>query len=123
LPPIEKEAANVPGRKDAPRFKVPLARQPRGRAHKLRSGATIRVRDSGFGKERIRVRRGTVLRWKFDTSTLHDVTVANGPRGFSSPNLSGGRVFRRKLDVPGTYRLYCTFHATDMVQEIKVLRR
>jgi plastocyanin len=123
LPPIEVDATSVPGRSYPPRFKVPLARKPAGRVRKLRSGATIHVRDFRFDKERIRVRRGSLLRWKFDGFNLHDVTVANGPRGFSSPNMDGGRVFRQKLAVPGTYRLYCTLHSTEMVQEIKVTRR
>jgi plastocyanin len=123
LPPIEVDAASVPGRRYPPRFRIPLARKPAGRVRKLRSGATIHVRDFRFDKERIRVRRGALLRWKFDGFNLHDVTVATGPRGFSSPNLDGGRVFRQKLKVPGTYRLFCTLHSTEMVQEIRVTRR
>lgn len=123
LPPIETDAASIPGRSYPPHFGVPLAHKPSGRVRRLRSGATIHVRDLRFDPARIRVRRGAVLRWKFDGFNLHDVTVATGPRGFSSPNLDGGRVFRQKLRVPGTYRLYCTHHPTQMVQEIKVTRR
>ena len=37
--------------------------------------------------------------------------------------MNGGRVYRKKLKTPGTYRLFCTLHATKMVQEIKVTRR
>jgi plastocyanin len=122
LPPIDVYASSAPGRAEPPRFRVPLGRKPSGRVRKLRSGATIRVRDFNFDKERIRVRRGAVLRWRFEGFNMHDVTVATGPRGFSSPNMDGGRVFRQKLSQPGTYRLYCTFHANQMVQEIKVSR-
>jgi plastocyanin len=81
------------------------------------------VRDFAFSSERIRVARGTRLRWKFEDTTLHNITVANGPRGFSSPNLGGGRSYRAKLDTSGTYRLFCTIHPTVMTQEIKVGRR
>jgi hypothetical protein len=123
LPPLETDAASLPGRSDPPYFKIPLARKPLGRLRRLRSGATIHVRDNNFDKERIRVRRGAVLRWKFDGPSLHDVTVASGPRGFSSAHLSGGKVFREKLSVPGTYRLYCTLHARDMVEQIRVARK
>jgi plastocyanin len=123
LPSTQNYASTAPGRRDPPRFKVPLARKPVGRVRNLRSGATISVSDFQFKPERIRVRLGSVLRWKFDGFNLHDLTVASGPRGFSSPNMNGERVYRKKLKAPGTYRLYCTLHATKMVQEIKVTRR
>jgi plastocyanin len=122
LPSIETDASTAPGRSDPPYFKVPLARKPKGRLRRLRSGATVRVRDSGFDKERVRVRRGAVLRWKFEAYEAHNVTVASGPRGFSSPSMGAGGVFRKKLKVPGTYRLYCTLHAQRMVQQIRVAR-
>jgi hypothetical protein len=122
LPPIQTDASTAPGRTDPPYFKVPLARKPKGRLRRLRSGSTIRVRDSGFDKERVRVRRGAVLRWKFEGNEAHNVTVASGPRGFSSQNSTSGETFRKKLKVAGTYRLYCTLHARRMVQQIRVAR-
>jgi plastocyanin len=123
LPPIETDEASYPGRRDPPYFKIPLARKPGGRLKRLSKNATVHVRDNNFDKERIRVRRGAVVRWKFDGSTLHDVTLATGPRGFSSPYYGSGHVFRQKLTVPGTYRFYCTFHAREMVEQIRVSRR
>jgi plastocyanin len=123
LPPIEARGATSPGRSGPPRFKVPLARRPHGRVRKLRNNATIHVRDFSFKPERIRVRTGTTLRWKFEDYLSHDVTVANGPRAFSSPYMSGGRVFRQRLKTPGTYRLFCTIHPMTMTQEIRVTRR
>jgi plastocyanin len=122
LPAVQNYASAAPGRRDPPRFTVPLARKPAGRVRKLGKSATIRVRDFAFTPERARVRRGTSLRWRFEGSTLHDVTVASGPRGFSSPNMNGDGVYRKKLKTPGTYRLFCTLHPTRMVQEIRVTR-
>ena len=122
-PATQDYASNAPGRPDPPRFKVPLARKPVGRVRKLRSGATIDVSDFQFTPERVRVRLGSTLRWRFAGSSLHDLTVASGPRGFSSANMNGDRVYRKKLKVPGTYRLYCTLHPTKMVEEIRVTRR
>ena len=84
-----------PAARDPPRFKVPLARKPRRPLESLQSGATISVGDFQFKPERIRVRVGSTLRWKFEGCGLHDVTVASGPRGFSSPNMNGERVYRR----------------------------
>ena len=123
LPAFQNFASTAPGRRHPPRFKVPLARKPVGRVKNLPKGGTISVGDFQFKPERIRTRVGSTLRWKFDGYNVHDVTVATGPRGFSSPNMNGERVYRKKLKSPGTYRLYCTLHAKKMVQEIRVARR
>jgi plastocyanin len=120
---LETRASTAPGRTDPPHFKVPLARPPRGKWRTLRSGATIRVDDAGFARERVRVRRGAKLRWRFSGSGLHNVTLATGPRGFSSPNLDQERTFGYRFKVPGTYKLFCTLHPTSMVEVVKVKRR
>jgi plastocyanin len=124
-PPPDRQtlASTDPGRRDPPRFVVPLARKPAGRPKRLRSGSTIEVSDFRYSRQRVRLRRGSRLKWRFEGGYLHNVTVASGPRGFSSPNLDGGRGFRERLKVPGTYRLFCTLHPTDMSAEIKVSRR
>jgi hypothetical protein len=116
-------AATVPGRADPPRFPVPLARRPRGKWRSLRDGATVRVDDAGFARERVRLRKGAKLRWRFRGSGLHNVTLASGPRGFSSPNLDQERTFSHTFDVPGTYKLFCTLHPVEMVQVVRVKRK
>jgi plastocyanin len=120
LPQLQTYASTEPGRSEPPRFTVPLARKPHGRFKRLGRRKTIEVRDFRFSRQRVRVRRGTTLRWKFNGSFLHNVTLANGPRGFSSKNLDDGRSFRQKLSTPGTYRLFCTLHPTQMSMEVKV---
>ena len=55
-------------------------------------------------------------------SEPHSVTVANGPRGFSSNYL--GQIdgsYSFTPTVPGTYRLTCLIHPTTMGQTLKVL--
>jgi hypothetical protein len=123
LPLLETYASGRPGRSDPPRFRVPLPRKPLGRLWRAGRSATVRVRDFSFDKERLRVPRGATVRWKFEGSSFHNVTVATGPRGFSSPNTAAGRTFRARLKTPGTYRLFCTVHPTEMVQEIRVAKR
>jgi plastocyanin len=120
LPQLQTYASTDPGRSEPPRFVVPLAHKPSGRFRSLGRRKTIEVRDFRYSKQRVRVRPGTRLRWKFDGSFLHNVTVANGPRGFSSKNLDDGRTFRQKLETPGTYRLFCTLHPMQMSMEVKV---
>jgi hypothetical protein len=119
---IETRAATEPGRADPPRFPVPLARHPRGRWRLLRSGATVRVDDAGYARERVRLTVGARLKWRFSGSGLHNVTLASGPRGFASPNLDQDRTFRHRFSVPGTYKLFCTLHPVQMVQIIRVRR-
>ncbi len=121
-PDVHTRASTLPGRGDPPRFPVPLARPPRGKWKSLRSRATIRVDDAGFSSERVRLRVGARLRWRFNGSGLHNVTLASGPRGFSSPNLDQDRVFTHRFTVPGTYKLFCTLHPVSMVQVIRVRR-
>jgi plastocyanin len=66
---------------------------------------------------------GGTLTWRFEGESLHNVTLANGPRGFSSPNLSRGRTYRKKLAVPGMYQLFCGIHPVDMTATVKVTKR
>ena len=119
------------GRQLSPRFKVPIVgirggrardiKAPPGRRVRVRSGSTINVGDLFFRRPNVAVGSGSTLRWLFDGPTLHNVTVADGPRGFSSRNLSNSRAYRTKLKKPGTYKLFCALHPVDMTATVKVL--
>jgi plastocyanin len=121
------------GRKTAPRFKVPIvgirhgkARDisaPPGKRARLKSGSTIRVGSEYFRRANVTVGQGATLRWLFSGDTLHNVTVANGPRGFSSVNLSGEREYKTRLTRPGTYQLFCALHPVTMTGTVKVLAK
>ena len=63
---------------------------------------------------------GTTLRWRFDDELKHDVTVADGPFGFSSQPLSGGRSYQRTLTKRGAYKLFCSLHPVAMTQRVDV---
>jgi plastocyanin len=122
-----------PGRTRTPRFRVPIVglrhgiarsiSKPAGRRVRLGRGGAITVGDLFFRHRNVSVRRGTTLRWLFQGREIHNVTVANGPRGFASTNLTGGHSFRKKLRTPGTYRLFCALHPVSMTGTIKVRRR
>ena len=51
-----------------------------------------------------------------------NVTLADGPRGFSSQHLSGGRTYAKRLSAPGTYKLFCGLHPVSMTQTVRVRR-
>lgn len=122
---------NEPYRTKTPKFTVPLTgvnskgravsiSRPPGKTRTVKSGTTIQARDSYFSIPNVAVKRGSKLTWRFGTPTLHNVTVANGPRGFASDNLNDGRKFTVKFKVPGTYRLMCTIHPVGMTQTVTV---
>ena len=118
------------GRKSPPPFRVPIVGRrggkavnisaPPGRRVSLGRNATVEVGDLFFKRPNVSLPAGGNLTWRFKGPTLHNITLANGPRGFSSPNLSSGRTYSRKLSVPGTYQLFCGLHPVDMTATIKV---
>ena len=122
-----------PGRRKPPRFEVPLiglgrngtAREierPPGRRVALRSTPSIGVYDD-FIPPNVSVRAGSTVSWDFSDDELHNVTVASGPRGFSSKHLNSGRRYAKKLTVPGTYKIFCGLHPVQMTATVKVARR
>jgi plastocyanin len=130
-PDLRNWTTSERGRAKPPRFQVPLigldgkgrAREieaPKGARRSLRSGAQIGVGDSFFSRKNVSVAAGSTLKWKFNGQLLHNVTVADGPRGFSSAHLDQGRVYKAKLRAPGTYKLFCALHPVQMTETIKV---
>lgn len=121
-----------PYRAKSPNYRVPLTgidadtgraktiSRPPGRIRDLASGARIRVRDYLFNRPNVRVKRGSTLNWFFDSNTLHNVTLANGPRGFHSDNMNAGRMFSTKFTKSGTYRTYCSLHPVSITGTVEV---
>jgi copper binding plastocyanin/azurin family protein len=131
-----KDFAALPtpaGRRLPPPFRVPIVgrrgnravniKAPPGKRVRLGRRGTIGVGDLYFRRPNVTLPAGGTLTWRFDGDTLHNITLANGPRGFSSPNLSKGRTYRKKLTVPGTYQLFCGLHPVDMTATVKVVPR
>jgi plastocyanin len=120
-----------PGRSHAPRFVVPLTGldgqgkahailRPPGATRRLGDGAKVDVGNFYFATRNISIPRGATLNWDFKGANLHNVTVANGVRGFHSRNLSDDRTYSRKFTVPGTYRLFCALHPVKMTETVTV---
>ena len=85
----------------------------------LTGDAAVKVRNAAFTPRRISVPSGAVVRWRFGDPVQHDVTLANGPRAFASAYTTRG-VYRTRLTVPGTYRVFCSLHPVTMSQTIEV---
>jgi plastocyanin len=121
----------LPHRTVAPVFKVPITgigsggvarsiSHPPGATTRLASGSTVLVGDYAFNRPNVIVKKGAKLRWDFLPSTLHNVTVANGPRGFASVNLSDHRSFSYRFARRGTYQIFCALHPVKMTEVVKV---
>lgn len=125
------------GRKNGPpHFEVPLTgldengdaitiEHPPGDLKAVPSGSTIDVKDNLFAKKNVRIDAGDELKWSYDSSNLHNLTLANGPKAIGGPNLSrdgsgNPRVFEKRFKHPGTYRLFCALHPVQMTERVVV---
>jgi hypothetical protein len=101
---------------------VPQLVTPRGPATPF-TGTPIGVGDQFFTGAVVKSRIGRPVSWSFIGAEPHSVSVANGPRGFSS--LYTGRTrgsYSFTPTVPGTYRLTCLIHPTTMAQTLEVTK-
>ena len=64
--------------------------------------------------------RGSTITWSFPGDVLHNVTLANGPEGFSSDRLWKGGTFSKKLTKPGNYTFFCELHPVGMIERVVV---
>ena len=120
--PGDVQVTRIPGPATPPRFRMPV-RRPAGRAVLLGRGAAVDVAAGAFAPANVAVPQGALVRWRFYDDALHNVTLADGPRGFSSPNLSDGRDYEQRLTRPGVYRLVCSLHPATMTATVTVLAR
>jgi plastocyanin len=123
----------VPFRTAAPRFTVPLTgigkdgkahtiSGPPGRTVKLANSSSIKVGSNYFATPNASIPPSSTLTWRFGSSALHNVTLANGPQGFASYNLSDGRTFKFRFKRPGMYRIFCALHPVEMTETVTVRR-
>jgi hypothetical protein len=101
-------------------LKVPQLSRPRGPLSAF-DGNALSVGDDFFRPGRVTARAGQTVTWRFGGAKPHSVTVANGPRGFSSTYW--GRTTGTYSVTPrvrGTYRLVCLVHPTTMAETLVV---
>jgi hypothetical protein len=97
-----------------------LIDRPPGPTVPLADGASITVADFSFAPANLSLPLGATLTWRFRDRVLHDATLATGPEGFASPYSRRGDSFTHTFRVPGTYRIYCSLHPTQLAQVIVV---
>jgi plastocyanin len=114
VPALPADPLSDPG--TPPRVVLPLLKQPDGAAQRV---FQTWLSDFQFGAQRVTVKRGSTFRWMFRGPSRHDVTLASGPEGFASPSRSHGS-FSFRFRQPGTYRLFCSLHPTQMTEIVTV---
>ena len=82
--------------------------------------ADVLVKNFAFTAGNLSVPLGSTVTWTFDDAVKHNVTVADGPEGFSSNWLIGGASFSKTLTKAGTYTFFCELHPVGMVQRVIV---
>jgi plastocyanin len=135
--PLPSDAATfqtpLPHRTAPPAFKVPIVglnssgkavtiQHPPGKTVTLSSGSSINVQNFFFSRPNIAVKRGANLNWLFKPSDgeLHNVTLANGPRGFASPNYGSNAKFTYRFKKSGRYQIFCALHPVLMTETVTV---
>ena len=101
-------------------LEVPQLSKPVG-AFATFDGNALTVGDDFFRPGRITSKVGQPVTWRFSGTKPHSVTVANGPRGFSSVYWGTERgTYTVTPKVKGTYKLVCLVHPTTMAETLVV---
>ena len=83
------------------------------------SGKTrvVKVGDDYYSPVKATIKKGTKVKWTWldGNADNHDVAAQSGPKGvkkFKSSLAASDYSFSKTLTVPGTYKIYCSLHAT-----------
>jgi plastocyanin len=84
----------------------------------------VEVGDNFYAPSKLTVNKGSTITWVWPDEAIdvHDVKLSKGPKGvkkFQSDPAAGGYTYKRKLKVPGTYKIVCTLHE-EMTMSIRV---
>ena len=79
---------------------------------------TVILRDIAFKPDKVTVKVGDTVTWKFEDQGIpHDVVADDD--AFKSEVMDSG-TFRHTFDKPGTYTYKCTLHAAQMTGTVTV---
>ena len=128
---LSNELPPTPGRLAPPPVTVPLTGldpsgvavpidRPPGPVESPGKRARVVVGNRSYSVRNLAVPLGGTVSWSFRGLGYHDVTVADGPRGFASRWSLRGERYSKRFRVPGTYRLFCSLHPVEMTQRIDV---
>jgi plastocyanin len=114
-------------------------------AGSAKSKSSIKMFDNYYDPAKVTLKPDGSITWKWpvDVGDSHDVKLKSGPKGarFSYTNDDGKKVSNKKsfqsppfasgpakwtvkgFTKPGKYKLYCTFHETEMTMTVVVPKK
>lgn len=136
-PPLPRDARQEPMqaglRAHAPYEPIPLWRlddrhlpvrmtEPPGPATPLPDGGVITLKGNRFGPtEKVVIKAGSTINWRFEDPTDHQISFASGPRAVAGQTLGKGGRTSTQFDVPGRYQLFCYLHPMTMREQVDVV--
>lgn len=133
LPADAKQAAPKPGlRPSAPYQPLPLytldrrhrpveMAEPEGPTTPLADGATVALRAFQFSPEKVVIKAGSTIRWRFGDVAEHNLSFASGPRAVAGQTQGRGTTSSTQFTTPGRYQLFCNLHPMTMREQITVV--
>lgn len=90
---------------------VLLAPAPRASAaDDYDQATTVAMKDNTYLPQTLTVDPGTTVRWDNQGRNKHNVIPDRAATGWKSPTIKPGNDFEQKLDTPGAYGYFCSFH-------------
>lgn len=85
---------------------------------------TVKVDDNFFAPDSLRVRKGTMVRFRWVGVETHNVVKSSGPGPFfeSDARTGSGVHFKHRFKRAGRYRLLCELHP-EMRMKLRVKRK
>ena len=71
---------------------------------------TVVMKDNDYLPQTLTVDPGTVVKWTNEGRSKHNVIPDQASTGWKSPTIKPKKSFEQKLDKPGAYGYFCTFH-------------
>lgn len=79
---------------------------------------TATLKDDFFPKSKLTVKKGTTVKWTWNTDDKHTVTALNGKFGSKKETRKG--TFKHTFAKKGKFTVYCLVHPVEMRQKIVV---
>jgi plastocyanin len=81
---------------------------PPGSSPASATSVTVNVKNFAFNPQKVTIKVGGTVTWKFDDSAQHTATALD--KSFNSPPLNNGQTFQHTFTKAGTYNYMCSIH-------------
>jgi plastocyanin len=96
--------------------------EPEGPVTNMFAGGAIDMRAYRFQPtEKVVVKAGATVRWRWRDRALHNLTMASGPQALGGQLLGKGGRVTTQFTVPGRYQFFCYLHPMTMREQVDVV--